>query len=81
MTCLEVLYYGIKHIAKRHNEINGINTELTEHAEGDQKEPEVLIHVNIGLLNQIHRNIALPLAFWRCDDEFFKKNNTKDLMQ
>ena len=38
MTCLEVLYYGIKHIAKRHNEIKGINTELTEHVEGDWKE-------------------------------------------
>ena len=38
MTYLETLYYGIKHIAKRHNEIKGINTELTEHAEGDQKE-------------------------------------------
>ena len=38
MTYLEALYYGIKHIAKRHNEIKGINTELTEHVEGDQKE-------------------------------------------
>ena len=38
MTYLETLYYGINHIAKRHNEIKGINTELTEHVEGDQKE-------------------------------------------
>ena len=34
MTYLESLYYRIKHITKRHNEIKGINTELTEHVEG-----------------------------------------------
>ena len=61
MTYLETLYYGIKHIAKRHNEIKRINTELTEHAEGDQKEPEVLIHVNIGLLNQMHQILRCVL--------------------
>ena len=40
MTYLETLYYGIKYIAKRHNDIKGLNTELTEHAEGDWKETE-----------------------------------------
>ena len=126
MTCLEVLYYGIKHIAKRHNEIKGINTELTEHVEGDWKEtggphtceywiiksdaPNIEmrldfrslcfeLHLEFNSINEgfmivnrypdiwnkeyrnkdfipddtIYPNTALPLAFWRCDDEFFRK--------
>ena len=63
MTYLETLYYGIKHIAKRHNEIKGINTELAEHAEGDQKEPEVLIHVNIGLLKSDTSKYRITVSF------------------
>ena len=126
MTYLETLYYGIKHIAKRHNEIKGINTELAEHVEGDQKEaggphmceywiiksdaPNIEmrldfrslcfeLHLEFNSINEgfmianrnpdvwnkeyrnkdfipddtIYPNIILPLAFWRCDDEFFKK--------
>ena len=126
MTYLETLYYGIKHIAKRHNEIKGINTELTEYVEGDWKEdggphtceywiiksdtPNIEmrldfrslcfeLHLEFNSINEgfmivnrypdiwnkeyrnkdfipddtIYPNIALPLAFWRCDDEFFKK--------
>ena len=126
MTYLEALYYGIKHIAKRHNDIKGINTELTEHVEGDWKEiggphtceywiiksdaPNIEmrldfrslcfeLHLEFNSINEgfmivnrnpdiwnkeyrnkdfipddtIYPNIALPLAFWRCDDEFFKK--------
>ena len=125
MTYLEALYYGIKHIAKRHNDIKGINTELTEHVEGDWKEtggphtceywiiksdaPNIEMHldfrslcfelhlefnsINEGFMivnrnpdiwnkeyrnkdfipdDTIYPNVALPLAFWRCDDEFFK---------
>ena len=126
MTYLETLYYGIKHIAKRHNDIKGINTELAEHVEGDWKEdggphtceywiiksdaPNIEmrldfkslcfeLHLEFNSINEgfmivnrypdiwnkeyrnkdfipddtIYPNIALPLAFWRCDDEFFKK--------
>ena len=126
MTYLETLYYGIKHIAKRHNDIKGINTELAEHVEGDWKETEgphtceywiiksdapniemrldfkslcFELHLEFNSINEgfmivnrnpdiwnkeyrnkdfipddtIYPNIALPLAFWRCDDEFFKK--------
>ena len=126
MTYLEALYYGINYIAKRHNEIKGINTELAEHVEGDQKEaggphmceywiiksdaPNIEmrldfrslcfeLHLEFNSINEgfmianrnpdvwdkeyrnkdfipddtIYPNIILPLAFWRCDDEFFKK--------
>ena len=110
MTYLETLYYGIKQIAKRHNDIKGINTELAEYwiIKSDAPNIEMRLdfkslcfelHLEFNSINDgfmivnrypdiwnkeyrnkdfipddmIYPNIALPLAFWRCDDEFFKK--------
>lgn len=124
MTYLETLYAGIESIAKRHNELKGINTKLAEYVEGDWKEfgpctcehwiiesdaPNIEMRldfkslcfelnlefnaINNGFMivnrnpkvwnakyrdkefiadDSIYPNMELPLAFWRCSDEFFK---------